>query len=147
MGLSTNAYLFIGLVGVFLLVLILRSGLRKPQREQPSAASRAPQAKKPATPQNPFRATSIVAGPNACEAAKRLGEKRFLVAAKEVPQLPLPDCDQSKCTCKYAHHADRREKVSDDRRGPPGLRSQLHGHSGEEDRRSKKRGRRASDWE
>lgn len=147
MGFSTNAYLVIGLVGVLLLVLILRSGLRKPHREQTSRLSRASQAKKPAAPQNPFRATSIVAGPNACEAVMRLSEKRFLASAKEVPQLPLPDCDQSKCTCKYAHHADRREERNDDRRGPPGLRTELHKHLDKEERRRKKRGRRASDWE
>ena len=147
MGLSTNAYLVIGLIGVILLALLLRSGLRKPQSGPASAKSRTTQAKKPAAPQNRYRATSIVVGPNACEAVKRLGDKRFLVATKEAPPLPLPDCNQPRCTCKYSHHADRREEVNDDRRGPPGLRSELHRHLDKEERRSKKRGRRRSDWE
>jgi hypothetical protein len=147
MGLSTNAYLVIGLIGVIMLALLLRSGLRKPLSGQASARSSTSTTKKPAPPQNRYRATSIVTGPNACEAVKRLGDKRFLVAANEVPQLPLPGCNQPRCTCKYAHHADRREELNDDRRGPPGLRSELHRHLDNEERRSKKRGRRRSDWE
>lgn len=150
MGLSTNAYLIIGVIAVVLLALLLRSGLRKPGSGKPAAPAKAqtsPTKKKSAVSQNPWRATSIVAGPNACDAVKSLRDKRFLVAAKEVPSLPLPNCDQPRCTCKYAHHADRREESGEDRRGPPGLRSELHAQTGESERRAKKRGRRSTDWE
>lgn len=156
MGLSTYAYLIIGIVAVVLLALLLRSGLRKQGSGKPAAQAKTQSsqaktqsspAKKATVSQNPWRATSIVAGPNACAAVKSLCDKRFLVAAKEAPSLPLPNCDQARCTCKYAHHADRREDVSEDRRGPPGLRSELHTHIGESERRAKKRGRRTTDWE
>jgi hypothetical protein len=72
-------------------------------------------------------------------------EQRFLVEDNDTPQLPLPNCDAKKCACTYSHHADRREE-NDDRRGPPGLRSDLQLYAREEDRR-RKRGRRKSDWE
>jgi hypothetical protein len=149
MGLSTNAYLVIGLIGVIMLALLLRSALRKPVSMKVSTASRSGSSasKKPAIPQNPYRAISIVAGPKACDAVISLQHKRYLMASKEVPPLPLPDCDQTKCTCKYAHHADRREEGGSDRRGPPGLRSELHSETGGDERRTKRRGRRASDWE
>jgi hypothetical protein len=149
MGLSTNAYLVIGIIGVILLALLLRSSLRKPGSAKPAAPAKAQAspAKKTAAAQNPWRAISIVAGPNACDAVRSVRDKRFLVAAKDVPSLPLANCDESRCTCKYAHHVDRREDAGDDRRGPPGLRSQLHSHTGESERRAKKRGRRATDWE
>jgi hypothetical protein len=154
MGLSTNAYLAIGILCLIALALLLRSGLRKPGNGKKPASAKVQSAKaqpvpakKAAPRQNPYRATSIVAGPHACEAVKSLGEKRFLVAENEVPQLPLPTCNQPRCTCKYAHHADRREAESEDRRGPPGLRSELHAHTGESERRRKRRGRRSSDWE
>lgn len=149
MGLSTNAYLVIGLIALAMLALLLRSALRKPgsMKASTSAGPATSAAKKPTPPQNPYRATSIVPGRDACEAAKNLNNKRFLVAANEVPTLPLPGCNQPKCSCKYAHHPDRREDGGSDRRGPPSLRSELHAHTGAEERRTKRRGRRASDWE
>lgn len=149
MGLSSTAYLIIGIVAVIGLALLLRSGLRKPDSGKfpASGKSRPTAATRPVAAKNPYRATSIVAGRQACDAVMKLRGKRFLVAAREIPALPLPDCDQPRCTCKYAHHEDRREEGGGDRRGPPGLRSELHTHSGKTERREKRRGRRASDWE
>lgn len=147
MGLSTIAFLVIGILAVIAAALLFRSNASKPKSGR-SAASGKPQgpARTPSAPKNPYRATSIVIGPHACEAVKRLGNKRFLVAQNETPQLPLPDCNERRCTCKYAHHADRREEGGD-RRAPPGLRTELHKHTEDAERRTKKRGRRTSDWE
>lgn len=149
MELSTNAYLIIGIIAVTVLALLLRSRLRRPAGGKPSAPakSRPSPSKSPAPPRNPYRAATIVAGANACEAVKSLQDTRFLIATKEAPQLPLPNCTQPKCSCKYSHYSDRREDSDADRRGPPGLRSVLHTHTGGAERRSKKRGRRDSDWE
>jgi hypothetical protein len=59
-----------------------------------------------------FRAVSIRTCKDACEAAKALSGKRFLT--HKPPFLPLADCDQSMCQCRYQHHEDRREE--EDRR-------------------------------
>ena len=50
---------------------------------------------------------------DACDAVKRISAKRFLPA--EAPGIPMPRCDAARCTCRYAHHPDRRQ---DDRRHP-----------------------------
>ena len=49
-----------------------------------------------------------------CDAAKELGDKRFL--SHEAPDLPLAGCDRDKCGCRYIHHADRRS--NEERRLP-----------------------------
>lgn len=58
-----------------------------------------------ATP-SPYRAISVRAGPESCQAAKQFGSKRFL--ADRAPRLPLPECNFGTCNCTYIHHADRR---------------------------------------
>jgi hypothetical protein len=50
---------------------------------------------------------------DACDAAKRVGTKRFLPG--EAPAIPMPGCDATRCTCRYVHHEDRRHS---DRRNP-----------------------------
>lgn len=57
---------------------------------------------------NPFHAVSIIPGPRCCDAVRQMQGTRFL--SKEAPRLPLPGCQSSACRCRYAHHADRREK-------------------------------------
>jgi hypothetical protein len=41
-----------------------------------------------------------------CSAVQELAYTRFL--ASECPSLPLPDCSQKECQCKYIHLDDRR---------------------------------------
>lgn len=55
---------------------------------------------------NPYRCVSIHYRGDACEAVKKLAGQRFL--SKETPQLPLPRCTAVRCSCRYAHHEDRR---------------------------------------
>lgn len=69
---------------------------------------------------NPFHAVSIVMDKRcACGAAKALEGVRFL--ASEAPRLPLASC-AVQCTCRYQHHADRRQdsrRASDGKWSPP----------------------------
>lgn len=94
---------------------------------------------------NRWRATSIVPGENSCDAVKVIAGKRFLDVEKAVPKLPLQECDVALCSCKYAHHDDRRV-THDDRRTPNALHAQLYEQTGKANRRSRKRGRRKTDW-
>jgi hypothetical protein len=98
---------------------------------------------KPEPPQkratNAFHAVSVVPGPQACEAARSLGNKRFL--SREAPKLPLRDCDFGQCTCYYAHHADRRKGPR--RANEMGVA--LDGYTDREKRGGPKRGRRKTD--
>ena len=96
------------------------------------------------TARNPFRATSIAPGFDACNAAKAVTGKHFLDVDKNVPKLPLSDCDAMKCGCKYVRYEDRREDQSG-RRHPRSLQSDLYDNTGSEDRRGSRRGRRKTD--
>jgi hypothetical protein len=91
---------------------------------------------------SPYRSVSIVCDSGACEAAKALRHEMFLTS--EAPLFPLPDCGCSVCSCKYAHHEDRRNQ-SEDRRTPMALSTELFERTGRKDRRTEG-GRRSSDW-
>jgi hypothetical protein len=54
----------------------------------------------------PFQAVEVRRGISACQAAIDLEGQRFL--ASESPTLPLPDCDLSKCECRFKKFSDRR---------------------------------------
>lgn len=108
--------------------------------------SKKPKPKKAApVARNPYRSTSIQVDDHACEAARNIAGKRFLDTDRNVPKVPLPECDASACHCKYAHHTDRRDS-EEDQRQPSALRSELYEASGKPNRRQRKRGRRKSDW-
>ena len=95
--------------------------------------------KQPASTKQPWHAVSVVAGPMACPAIEGLRDKRFL--STEAPQLPLPECSAPwRCKCVYRHFSDRRALP---RRATDSGRSAI-GRIGEE-RRKRKRGRRADD--
>lgn len=94
-------------------------------------------AKRPAA--NRFHAVSIAPGPRNCVQARNLVGKRFL--SSEAPSLPLKDCSQSECTCRYAHHEDRRKMG----RRARDLGVAIDGYEGQERRTREKRGRRKSD--
>ena len=145
MGLSTNAYLVIAVIAIAGLALLLRSALQKPKvSKRPQTSKRPGQTQSKPAARNPFRATSIEIGSDACTAAQALAGKRFLVADDNIPQLPLRDCDAANCACTYTHHADRREEGVL-RRAPSSLRTELHSQTEHAERREK-RGRRSTDW-
>ena len=54
-----------------------------------------------------YRAVSIVLPPNACDAAKALAGKRFLLA--QAPMFPVNGCGAASCSCGYRDHGDRRK--------------------------------------
>ena len=61
----------------------------------------------PKGPRLRYHAVSVVCGPNACAAARQLGNARVL--SPEAPRLPLANCDcPGECQCTYRHHDDRR---------------------------------------
>ena len=145
MEISAVAYLVVGAIAAIGVALVLRGNLQTSRQGQTAKSAKLRSARKtPTVPKNPYRATSIVCGENACAEAKTIDGKRFLV--DDTPQLPLSLCDAERCDCKYAHHEDRRDDDGGDRRGPDtSLRTTLYQH--EETERRGKRGRRASDWE
>jgi hypothetical protein len=151
MSASTIAFLFIGIVAVVVVALVLRSNGKAAGKTKAASVPKArtartrtaEQARSPAT--SNYKATSITCGENACAAVRAIKDKRFLVKDKDIPPIPVPGCDAKKCTCIYAHHEDRREE-DNDRRGPRGLRSDLHSFAMGAERRTK-RGRRKSDHE
>jgi hypothetical protein len=102
------------------------------------------QSKEP-VPLRPYRGTSIEFDACACDAVKAIGKKRFLRSSGDTPMLPLPECDASRCNCKYRHHDDRRDDSHDRRLGAV-LRTELYEENGNENRRATKRGRRKSDF-
>ena len=61
-----------------------------------------------------FHAVSIRPGPFACRVARELEGQRFL--SDSAPRIPLAGCDASDCSCRFAHHPDRR--TGDERRTP-----------------------------
>lgn len=94
---------------------------------------------------NPWRSTSIVQGRNACDAAKAIGDKRFLVADRITPLLPLADCDAPVCNCKYTHHHQDRRENEQGRRHPGAVKSEQYKNTALTNQRHKKSGRRKSD--
>ena len=146
MGNSIIVFLVLILVGVAAAALVLRSNKQTPKKDMNAGAKKQNSSQKSSPrPINPYRATAIICGENSCEAVKAISGKRFLDSEKDIPQIPLPSCDKSKCSCKYEHYLDRRN-TDEIRRAPPGLKSQLHPHIENVERRLK-RGRRTSDWD
>jgi len=146
MGNPIIVFLVLILVGGAAAVLVLRSNKKTPEKDMDSGAKKRDSAQKlAANPTNPYRATAIVCGENSCEAVRAISGKRFLDADKDIPHVPLPNCDTPQCSCKYERFLDRRD-TDVIRRAPPGLRGQLHLHMGNVERRLK-RGRRTSDWD
>ena len=146
MGISIVVFLTLILVGVAAAALVLRSNKQTPKNDMNTGAKKRNASQKSGSnTTNSYRATAVICGENSCEAVKAVSGKRFLDGDKDIPKIPLPNCDTPKCSCKYEHYLDRRN--SDEiRRGPPGLKSQLHPHIENVERRLK-RGRRTSDWD
>lgn len=78
-----------------------------------------------------YHCVEVRTGVPACEAARQLGNVRYL--SSEAPGLPVSGCTEQQCACSYIHHDDRRE---DDRRNPYGQWTNLP-HGMERERRSR----------
>ena len=95
------------IAGLLLLIwLLLRRRNKSTTREAPPAPV--------ASKKTAYHAVSIKLGTHACAAAQDMTGQRFL--SSEAPQLPLPDCDVTDCSCHFAHYDDRRS--GKDRRSP-----------------------------
>jgi hypothetical protein len=53
-----------------------------------------------------WRSVRVAPGLVCCKAAEKIAEQVFL--ASESPVLPLQDCTEANCRCKYIHLEDRR---------------------------------------
>ena len=86
-----------------------------------------------------WQSVRISPGTNRCEYASILSGKVFLL--KEAPPLPLVNCGEANCSCRYIHLDDRRSGA-DRRTGPidPGYQPA----AARSDRR-RRSGRRAAD--
>jgi len=142
---SSAGYLVIGLLAIAAVVLTLRSNIHSPNKHT-SASAKKPCAAAESTSGkgNPYRATAIVGCKHLCAAVSEIAGKRFLVSDRNLPPLPISNCDAAKCACTYAHFDDRR-CMDGDRRGPTGLHSELHRYLGQVEQRMR-RGRRVADW-
>jgi len=87
---------------------------------------------------SPYHAIAIRPGPDCCQGALTIGDKRFL--SHKAPPLPLRGCDAVSCRCRYTHFSDRRSGV--DRRAPDVWNP--HAEQMSENRRQS-RGRRSTD--
>jgi hypothetical protein len=100
--------------------------------------SRKTRVRDPKRPSESYQCVELRYGRDACDAVKRIGDKRFL--SGEAPEIPLAGCNAAKCSCSYVHHQDRRHS---DRRHPfPKLASAPPAAVG--DRRTKKDRRKAA---
>lgn len=115
----------------------------KKQRKYRSNALTNKGEKEPPIQEHRFHSVSVVNNGNGCEKANALSGKRFL--SKEAPELPMEECTQANCLCRYQHHQDRRQ-FGHDRRIDYGVTRDLYGAFGEQNRRDNPRGRRATDF-
>lgn len=113
-------------------------GKRSPRRSSTGVVSKK---RKPADGAARYRAAEIESGDCACDAVKAIQGIRFLV--REVPRLPVPDCDKPNCQCSYIRYNDRRI-WTEDRRAFYSLHSS-HYIQGESKDRRKSEFRRAAD--
>lgn len=129
-------------VAAFLLMKKLGAAKSGKHRSQLPTAGKRGNARAEQEPR-PYRATVIVPGAMACDAARELANKPYLDANQSTPPLPLPNCTAPNCRCKYVHREDRREEDID-RRFESGMQTEIYRTSGHPERRGS-RGRRKSD--
>ena len=86
-----------------------------------------------------WRSVKIAPGAARCEYASILSGKVFLLS--EAPPLPLVNCNQTDCSCRYIHLDDRRSGI-DRRDGPDTPGPQPSSAQTDQRRRG---GRRAAD--
>jgi hypothetical protein len=90
----------------------------------------------------PYAAVKIDACDFSCNAAFERSSKVML--KRDAPTLPLHGCDcHTRCRCQLIHFDDRRQSNDDRRSGSRVLQDTFQG----DERRSVKRGRRATDYQ
>jgi hypothetical protein len=79
-----------------------------------------------------FRSAEIEFEDCACDAVKALGGKRLLL--RDVPLIPVQDCDKPNCSCSYTRYSDRR-LWTEDRRAFYSLKTSHYIQSDSKERR------------
>jgi len=121
---------FSGVLGVF---KSSSSKVKKRSARKPSAgvlSKKNKQASKASTAG--FRAAEIEFDDCACEAVMAMQGQRFLV--RDVPPIPVPDCDKPNCQCSYVRYRDRRH-WTEDRRATYSLKTSHYIQSDSKERR------------
>jgi len=98
---------------VLVLLLLIWLYIR---RRQATSNDKSHSAAQTSSKNSAYHAVSIKFTGNACKSAREMEGRRFLSSA--APRIPLPDCDVLDCSCRFAHHQDRRARQ--DRRSPFG---------------------------
>jgi hypothetical protein len=84
---------------------------------------------------SPWRAVTIRTGDPACDTARQLEGKRFLLS--EAPDIPLAECDIESCRCTFSQFDDRRS--GSERRDVYDMHGRTTRLDGEEQRESDRR--------
>lgn len=142
-----TVFLTITLVALFVLAavtVVRRGGLNKLQPTKAKARIRDRRPQDSAAVKRPRKSTkyhsvTIELDPHPCAAVKAIGGAKLL--SHEAPILPVSECDQANCRCRYIHHDDRRGWI---RRGYESALGQIAALGAPKDRRSA-RGRREND--
>ena len=130
------------IIGIVILIIGVILFLRMRGRRAPIDDAAKAELRDTARLKIDFHAVSIRPGTFACKAARELEGERFLSGT--APRIPLPDCDASDCSCRFAHHDDRRR--SDDRRSPfPPIIGLDPGSTGQDQRSDSDRRRKPRD--
>ena len=102
---STYLILFaIALLIVAMILTLFRYSGRGERRPTPLPATR--RGATSVRQRTRWRAVKVAPGLIACGAVEKLSGRVFL--ASESPHLPLGDCSQANCQCRYVHLDDRR---------------------------------------
>ena len=88
-----------------------------------------------------FHAVTIKLDPCPCPAVRPLAGQTLL--SGNAPVLPLKDCDQAACKCRFIHHDDRRNQS---RRGYQSDLAHVAAVGSNQERREGGTGRREGDW-
>ena len=121
--------------------VLLVSNLSAKGRRQKKAEKALSNASTQGADDTRWRAVRIEPGLMSCETAAGYADQVFL--AREAPRLPLAECTEQECRCKYIHLEDRRS--GGDRRIELGELGAFLPTNRDERRQSK--GRRAADLE
>jgi hypothetical protein len=88
-------------VGIGSLVLLALVWLLASRRKDPQQSRATAQA------EPGYHSVVIDCGEEGCAAA--LAREGTVYLSSEAPLIPLPECDQSRCCCRYRHRQDRRQ--------------------------------------
>ena len=102
-----NTLIFVVAVGIAVIALLLFASRRPDKRAKAKRIQKSITVDRTAErTSTQWRAVKISPGLMCCQAASGLTDQVFL--AREAPRLPLDDCGERSCKCKYVHLEDRR---------------------------------------